>query len=68
MSGTTEQSSATHRMETVDKGKGKAVAEDTEEETSDEEMVYLPALLYPTLLFPGAQSQGVGQLITCNVC
>lgn len=58
MSGTTEQSSATHRMETVDKGKGKAVAEDTEEETSDEEMVYLPALLYPTLLFPGAQSTG----------
>lgn len=46
MSDATEQSGATHRMETVDKGKGKAAVEDTEEETSDEEMVYLPALFY----------------------
>lgn len=39
MSGTTEQSGATHSMETIDKGKGKAIASETEGETSDEEMV-----------------------------
>lgn len=47
MSGITEQSSATHSAEPIDKGKGKAIVpvEETEGETSDEEMVYSLALL-----------------------
>lgn len=50
MSGATEQSSATHSTEPIDKGKGKAIVpvEETEGETSDEEMVYPPASLYCT--------------------
>lgn len=53
MSGITEQSSATHSTEPIDKGKGKAIVpvEETEGETSDEEMVYPPALLYTMLSY-----------------
>lgn len=66
MSGITEQSSAAHSTEPVDKGKGKAIVpvEETEGETSDEEMVYPPALLYYTIPYLTSSLRRVEQLIT----